>query len=167
MEHQWNIPRVHTFSSFDNAYVWTLQKLWYGLTFQMPLVKCFLIRSWIFTLGFSFLLLQMSSLDFYSLSDLLFPPISGGESYIYRVRGTLAWYIKVSCTQRLFFISKNSTSWLDYPWNKCFILRVIIHVMAAVCCFLIGARAKGLYSMSERMIVFSLRNRGKDEVKSA
>ena len=86
------MTRVNTLSSFDSAEVWTLQKLAIylkrrdGLTFQMPLVKYFPRRSWIYTLGLAFLLLRMSFIGLSSLSNLRFFPAAGGESSLYRVR---------------------------------------------------------------------------------
>ena len=167
------MPRVHTFSSFYSAEVWTFQKLArslkcrYGLTLQMPLVKCFLRRSWISNLGFTFLLLRLYSLVLSSLLNLRFFPAEGGESSLYRARGKSSWYIKVFCAQRLLFVSTNSASWLDFLRKNCFFWRVNIHEMAALCYLLISACATGLYSISDRMIVFSLRKRVQDAVKSA
>ena len=97
LEHCLDVSRLHTFSSFHSAEVWRLQKIARylkrreGLTFQMPLVKCFRRRSWISTLGLAFLLLRLSSLGFSSLPNLRFCPGAGGESSLYRARGTYAW----------------------------------------------------------------------------
>ena len=72
------MPRVHTFSYFDSAEVWTLQNIDIymkrrdGFSFQMTLVKCFFRRSYISTLSLALLLPRLSSIDLSSLLNFFF-----------------------------------------------------------------------------------------------